>query len=82
MPNKGFWDGETCEYCGGPIVEKRVTLHRKVKKNYVLIENVPAGVCTRCGMRYFTANVLKTVEESVRGRKRAEREVVVPVYAL
>ncbi len=77
-----FWEGETCEYCGGPILEKRVTLHRKVKKNYVLIENVPAGVCTRCGMRYFTANVLKTVEESIRGRKRAARKVVVPVYAL
>jgi len=82
MPNMGFWQGETCEYCGGPIVEKRVTLHRKVKKHYVLIENVPAGVCTRCGMRYFAANVLKTIEESVRGRKRAAREVVVPVYAL
>jgi len=77
-----FWEGETCEYCGGPIVEKRVTLHRKVKKKYVLIENVPVGVCAQCGMRYFTANVLKTVEESIRGRKRAEREVVVPVYAL
>ena len=77
-----FWEGETCEYCGGLIVEKRVTLHRKVKKKYVLIENVPAGVCAQCGMRYFTANVLKTVEESIRGRKRAEREVVVPVYAL
>ena len=78
----GFWEGETCEYCGGPIVEKRVTLHRKVKGNYVLIENVPAGVCTRCGARYFAANVLKTIEESIRGRKQAEREVVVPVYAL
>jgi YgiT-type zinc finger domain-containing protein len=78
----GFWEGETCEYCGGPIIERRVTLHRKVKKKYVLVENVPAGVCTQCGMRYFAANVLKTVEESVRGRKPAEREVVVPVYAL
>ena len=77
-----FWKGETCEYCGGGIVEKRVTLHRKVKGNYVLIENVPAGVCSQCGTRYFAANVLKTVEEAVRGRRRAEREVVVPVYAL
>jgi len=77
-----FWEGETCEYCGGPIVEKRVTLHRKVKGNYILIEHVPAGVCTRCGMRYFAANVLKTVEENIRGRKQAEREIVVPVYAL
>jgi len=78
----GFWDGETCECCGAVIVEKRVTLHRKVKGNYVLIENVPAGVCSRCGARNFAANVLKTVEESIRGRRPADRDVVVPVYAL
>jgi YgiT-type zinc finger domain-containing protein len=77
-----FWEGETCEYCGGPIVEKRVTLHRKVRGQYVLIENVPAGVCTQCGTRYYAANVLKTIEESVRGRRQAEREVLVPVYSL
>jgi HTH-type transcriptional regulator/antitoxin MqsA len=76
-----FWSSETCEYCGGPIVEKRVTLHRKLKGNYILIENVPAGVCTRCGARFFAANVLKTIEENIRGRKPAEREIVVPVYA-
>lgn len=77
-----FWEGETCEYCGGPIVEKRVTLHRKVQGRYVLIENVPAGVCTECGTRYYAANVLKTIEESLRGRRQAEREVLVPVYSL
>lgn len=78
----GFWAGETCEYCNGTIVEKRVTLHRKVKGHYVLLENVPAGVCTECGTRYFSANVLKTIEESVRGRKSAQREELVPIYAL
>ena len=77
-----FWEGETCEYCGGPIVEKRATLHRKVQERYVLIENVPAGVCTECGTRYYAANVLKTIEESLRGRRQAEREVLVPVYSL
>lgn len=77
-----FWEGEACEYCGGPIVEKRATLHRKVRGQYVLIENVPAGVCAHCGVRYYTANVLKTVEESLRGRRQAEREVLVPVYSL
>ncbi|MCC6300025.1 MAG: YgiT-type zinc finger protein [Anaerolineales bacterium] len=81
MNTKNFWKDETCEYCGGQIVERRVTLHRKAKGEYVLIENVPAGVCVECGTRYYAANVLKTVEESVRGRKRANRKVVVPVYA-
>ena len=77
-----FWEGEMCEYCGGPIVEKRVTLHRKIRGRYVLIENVPAGVCAQCGTRYYAANVLKTIEESVRGRRPAEREERVAVYSL
>ena len=78
----GFWKGETCEYCGGHLVEKRVTLHRKIKGSYVLIENVPAGVCAQCGTRYYAANVLKTIEESIRSRRKAERKVLVPVYSL
>lgn len=77
-----FWEGETCEYCGGPIIEKRVTIHRKIKEHYALIENVPAGVCSKCGTRYYAANVLKTLEESLHGRKQADREEVVPVYSL
>jgi YgiT-type zinc finger domain-containing protein len=77
-----FWDGETCEQCGEPLVERFVTMHRKVNGNYVLIEQVPAGVCTGCGARFYAANVLKTIEETVRGRRAPVREVVVPVYQL
>ncbi|MFQ6063141.1 MAG: YgiT-type zinc finger protein, partial [Methanosarcinales archaeon] len=65
----GFWDGECCEYCNGPIVERMVELPRKVGEKYVLIKNVPAGVCKECGTRYYAANVLKTIEESIRGRR-------------
>lgn len=77
-----FWETETCEYCSGKIVEKYVTMHRRAKGSYVLIENVPAGVCNQCGTRYYAANVLKMVEESVRGRRKAVREELVPVYSL
>ncbi len=78
----GFWAGETCEHCGGPIVERRVTLHRKTKTGHVLIENVPAGVCRECGMRFYAGNVLKAIEERIRGRRKADREVCMPVYSL
>lgn len=77
----GFWEGEHCEYCSGLIVEKTVELSRKVKGHYVLVENVPAGVCTQCGTSCYAANVLKTIQEIIRGRK-AEREVIVSVYSL
>ena len=77
-----FWEGERCEYCDGLIIEKKVSLSRKAKGKYVLIENVPAGVCTECGMSYYAANLLTTVEEIVRGRRKAKREVLVPLYSL
>ncbi len=78
----GFWDGEDCEYCGGPIIEKTVTVYRQVAGNYYLFENVPAGVCKECGTRYFAANTLKRMEESIRGEQKASREVLVPVFAI
>ena len=77
-----FWAGEKCEYCGGDIREKKVEVHRKIKGKYVLVEHVPAGVCMACGTRYYAANVLKTIEEIIRGRQKASREVQVPVYSL
>ena len=77
-----FWKGEFCEHCEHELVERQVTIHRKFKGKYILIENVPAGVCPHCGTRFFAANVLKTIQESVRGRRKAKREVSVPVYSL
>jgi YgiT-type zinc finger domain-containing protein len=77
----GFWKGEHCEYCDGPLVEKIVDLPRKVGKRYVLIKNVPVGVCHECGIRYFSANILKTIEATVRGRRKADGEICILVYS-
>ncbi len=78
----GFWEGEICEYCGGPIVEKKADITRKVKKQLVLIEGVPVGVCKECGTRYYSANVLKIIAENVSNRNKAKRYISVPVYSL
>ena len=78
----GFWNGERCEYCSGPIVEKIVDLPRRVGKRYVLIKNVPVGVCKECGTRYFSANILKTIEAMTHGRRKAKGEICMPVYSL
>jgi YgiT-type zinc finger domain-containing protein len=78
----GFWDSETCEHCGGSIEEQLVTIHRQVADRYVIVEDVPAGVCTQCGARFFSANVLKSVEVAIGGRVAPLREVAVPIYSL
>lgn len=78
----GFWEGETCEYCAGTIIEKVVTLHRKVNGHYVLIEDVPAGVCEKCRTKYFAADALKAIEDSIHGHRKADRQEIVPIYTL
>ena len=78
----GFWEGETCEYCDGTNVEKQIDIPRKVGNTYVLLENVPVGVCRKCGTRYYAANVLKMIEETLRRRRKAVRELIMPVYSL
>ena len=77
-----FWKGEFCKHCEHKLVERQVTLHRKVKGKRVLIENVPAGICPHCGARFFAANLLKTIQESLRGRVKEKQQVSVSVDSL
>ena len=75
----GFWDGEKCEYCDGPIVERVMDLPRKVRGRYVLVKNVPVGVCRECGTRFYAASVLKTLAECTK-RRKAVKEITMPVF--
>jgi len=69
-----------CEYCDGTVRERRlerepIAHHRGI----VILENVPLGVCDRCGSHYYAAPVLKRVEEILTGAKPAERTIEVPI---
>jgi len=70
-------DGDICEYCDGivceRIVEREVFKH---KNGFVILKNVPIGVCNNCGSRYYSAKVLHEVDDIASGRRQAEEEVV------
>jgi YgiT-type zinc finger domain-containing protein len=72
--------GYQCEYCDG-IVRERVVEREafKHKTGFVILENVPIGICDRCGNRYYAANLLRLVEEIASGRKAPKRTETVPV---
>lgn len=48
----------------------------KHKNGFVILKNVPIGVCDKCGCRYYSARVLHEVDEIASGRRLAEEEVV------
>lgn len=63
-----------CEHCNG-VVQTRVSEREAVphRGSFVILENVPIGVCSKCGARYFHASVLKRAAEIGRGTRPADR---------
>jgi len=49
------------------------------KVNFVILEDVPIGVCDKCGARYFDASVLRRVANVGRGSAATQRTIEVPV---
>ena len=69
-----------CEHCDGKVRERRVEREAlRHKGGFVILEDVPIGVCDKCGARYFNASILRRVAEIGRGTVAAQRKVEVPV---
>ncbi len=72
--------GYSCEYCSGIVREKLVSREAfRHSDGFVILENVPVGVCETCGARYYHANLLRRVAEVATGTVRVEKMEPVPV---
>lgn len=54
---------DRCEYCGGTVRERAVTVDLRRGKQLAVFQNVPVGVCTKCGERYYPGPVLESLDE-------------------
>jgi YgiT-type zinc finger domain-containing protein len=69
-----------CEHCGGPVQTRRVEQEAlRHKGSFVILEDVPIGVCGKCGARYFDASVVRRVAEIGRGVAPTQRTMQFPV---
>lgn len=68
-----------CKTCGGEVVERRLTVHRRFKGRLHEFEKVPVGVCRECGQRIYKGPVLEALARLVKNGKRAKRILRVPV---
>jgi YgiT-type zinc finger domain-containing protein len=72
--------GFACEHCEGTVRERRVDREAlRHKGDFVILEDVPIGVCDKCGARYFDASILRRVAEIGRGTVQTQRTMEVPV---
>ncbi len=70
-----------CEYCDGVIQQKKVTVEHWYEGKLVIIRDVPVGVCTECGERYYEAATLEQLDAIARESESAAERISVPVMA-
>ena len=70
---------DICVFCGGDIQEKIVTVVKEHKGEVLIVEHVPAGVCTQCGEREYEAEVAAKLERILKDHKAVQKEKLVPV---
>ena len=72
-----------CHFCGGEVLEKRVTVdYRWGEELVAIIENVPAGVCQICGEQYFKAEVIKEMERLASSEEKPKDVLQIPLREL
>jgi len=71
-----------CVYCGGRIEDKIVTVVKENQGEVIIIDNVPAGVCTQCGEREYTSEVARKIETVIIKKKGIKKTKTVPVEDL
>lgn len=75
--------GYKCEYCEGTVKEQLVEKEVfKCKTGFVMLEDIPVGICDKCGFRYYHSSILKRAEEICEGKQVPERTETIPVAHL
>lgn len=73
---------DKCAYCGGNLREKRVTVDMRFKGKLFVFDNVPVGVCQKCGERYYRGSVLERLEELASHKEFFKEKIQVPWFDL
>ena len=63
---------EKCFFCKGHLKKKKVTVDYWWKGTLVLIEKVPALVCSQCGEEVFEGPVAERLDQIAKERGRAK----------
>lgn len=73
---------ETCYFCRkGVLEEKKITVDFRWGGKLIVIEEVPAKVCSECGEKYYSAEVSREMEK-IATEENKERVIEVPLVRL
>ena len=71
---------DSCEYCGGPVKTRSVTVDLRRRERLCVFYNVPIGVCGQCGERYYPGPILERLDEVAEHGLNGGRTLRVPTF--
>ena len=71
---------DSCEYCGAPVRSRRVTVDLRRGTRLYVFHNVPVGVCSKCGERYYPGRVLEQLDEVAQHGLEGAKTISVPTF--
>lgn len=71
---------QRCQICGGDLQPELVTRAQPHQGGWVVIENLPALVCTQCGERFYTPDAHDLVVRLLAGQATPVRTETIQVY--
>jgi len=69
-----------CVFCGGRVEKKKVTFSYEEDSKYLLVKNVPAEVCTKCGEKTYSPEVTDELLRFAKEKFKPVKTIKVPVF--
>lgn len=54
-----------CQFCAGQLKKAKVDIARYWGKDLIVLNDVPALVCSKCGERFFEAKTSKRIDKKI-----------------
>lgn len=76
---KRKYDYGACHVCGAAMREQPVKQDFWIRDNLIVVESVPAGVCTQCGERVVNADVGQRIASLIQDAPRLRHAKILSV---
>ena len=73
---------EKCQFCGGNVIKKTISLDLWKKEELYIFKNVPAKVCEQCGEKYFSSKIYGIIDKLLKKKSKPDETMEVPVLSL
>ncbi|MGR3178404.1 MAG: YgiT-type zinc finger protein [Candidatus Anammoxibacter sp.] len=68
-----------CEICSTALEERNIQQDFWIKDKLVVIEDIPAGVCPKCGEKVVNADVGEHIDELLKDNKHIDKDATISV---